>query len=882
MPLEPGTWLGSCEILAPLGAGGMGEVYRARDSVMKREVAIKVLPAELMRDPERSARLEREAHLIGQMSHPHIGVIYDLKRQGDLVYLVLELIPGLTLREKMQEGLLPPREALGIFRDIAKALEATHAKAIIHRDLKPENVKITPDGVVKVLDFGLAREVADYVGNSNETRTGPSQFTEAGTIVGTVSYMSPEQARGLSLDKRTDIWSFGVCLYEVLTGVLPFLGESAADVKANVLKEEPDFTLVRSRVPADIRKLIKRCLKKDLNQRLRDVGDARLELEAALEEPEDRAPAPLGGLTRRWAALMIGLAFLSGALATRLITLRAPESGDALRIFTLELPPTEPMALDAGPALAISSDGTGLVYTVPRGETTELHRRRRDELEPAKIPGTEGAQAPFLGTGSGELGFFSKGQLLRLSPNESSPDRLGESPSARGGSWLQDRIVFSPRTESGLSSTSSRGGSAESVTELAPGEKSHRWPSILPGGRVALFTCWTEKGFDVRLANLESGETKLVVENGTYARLARSGHLLFIRNFTLMAAEFDQTAGKIVGEPTAMVENVHFDPRTGAAFYDVSSEGTLVYAPYEEVVEGEAFGRLLFLDTDGNAAPISPLSRGYQVPRLSPSGGSVLTTITEGGSTDIWSMDLDRATLTRVTIDGQSSVGIWHPAGDRIAFAGYRNGVYNLFLKAVDSDAVEKRVTESANTQLPTSFSPDGSRLAYVELDPDTQFDIWVWDERTGRSEAVLHSPFMESAAVFSPDGQFLAYVSNETGEDEVYVVAADGSTAKTRISTTGGREPVFQGDGSALYYRTEDSLMRVDIQIQPAFRAGDPIPVFEAPFDEAGSPFANYDVTRDGSRFVMVRTDSGREAKRLIVITHWDSTLKERVPLRP
>jgi serine/threonine-protein kinase len=576
---------------------------------------------------------------------------------------------------------------------------------------------------------------------------------------------------------------------------------------------------------------------------------------------------------------LIGLAFLSGAVARSLFMVSAPESTDALRVFTLELPPTEPMALGAVPALAISSDGAGLVYTVPRGDSTELHRRHRDQLEPVRIPGTEGAQAPFFRTGRNDFGFFSKGQILRLSPNESAPFRLGDSPSTRGGSWLDDRIVFSPGTESGLWSTTSTGGSPKSVTELAPGEKSHRWPSILPDGRRALFTCWTENGFDIRVADLESGETNLVVENGSYARLAPSGHLLFVRDFTLMAAEFDETAGRIVGDPTALVEKVHFDRLTGAAFYDVSSEGTLVYAPREEEIEGEVFGRLLFLERDGTPKLISALSRGYQVPRISPTGDRLLTTITEGGSTDIWSMDLDRGTLNRVTIDGQSGVGIWHPAGNRIAYAGSREGVHNLYVKAVDSDAPEKRVTVSANTQFPTSFSPDGTRVAYVELDPDTQFDIWIWSERTGTNEPILNSPFMESGAVFSPDGRFLAYVSNETGEDEVYVVSADGSSSKTRISTSGGREPVFQSDGSVLYYRDEDSMVQVDIQTQPAFTAGEPIPLFEASFDEAGSPFANYDVTEDGSRFVMVRTDSGREAKRLIVVTHWDSTLKERVP---
>ncbi len=641
MPLEPGTWLGSCEILAPIAAGGMGEVYRARDSAMKREVAIKVLPQELSRDPERSARLEREAYMIGQMSHPNIGVIYDLKRQGELVYLVLELIPGDTLAQRLEEGALPVKDALVVFKQVASALEATHARGIIHRDLKPENVKITPDGVVKVLDFGLAREVVESTGNSGRTRTGPHFLTDAGTIVGTIAYMSPEQSRGQPLDKRTDIWSFGCCLYEALCGDRPFRGDSGADVRANILKADPDFGLLPSKVPAEIRRLIERCLKKDLNQRLRDIGDARLEIETVLEGPAERPEGP--GAARIWQAVSIGLAFLAGVAVKSLFTAGAPLPNEAVRRFAIELPPTEPMVLDAGPALAISSDGTNLVYAVERGNTTELRRRLLDQLEPVRISETEGGQGPFFREGGDELAFFSKGQLFRLSPGDSSPVRLGDAPSARGGSWTGDRVVFAPRTEGGLFSTSSRGGTVDPLTELSSdgGEKSHRWPFLLPGGDRALYTSWTERGFGVRLLNLENGETEPLVDDASYARLSPSGHLLFVRGFTLMAAAFDPAAAKVLEEPLPVVENVHVDPLTGAAFYDVSSEGTLVYAPRAEEVEGEVYGRLLSLDRDGRAELLNPVSRAYQVPRLSPSGKSLLTTLTEGGATDIWSMDLE-------------------------------------------------------------------------------------------------------------------------------------------------------------------------------------------------------------------------------------------------
>ncbi len=883
MPMEPGTRLGNYEIVALLGAGGMGEVYRARDTELKREVAVKVLLEAFARDSERVARFEREARMLAQMSHPNIGFLHDLKREGALVYLVLELVPGETLAGRLERGVLPMHEALGLFRQIALALEATHARGIIHRDLKPENVKITAEGIVKVLDFGLAKETFESGERDvSMTRTGPRKITEDRAIVGTVAYMSPEQARGQALDKRTDIWSFGCCLFEVLSGRRPFHGTSVTDVLAAVIKEEPDFGVLPPDVPAGIGKLLRRCLQKDLNQRLRDIGDARFEIEDALETravPKlERPKRPFGG----WAVLSVGLTFVAGFLVKSLFSENVLPPAEALRRFAIELPPTEPMALDAGAGLSLSSDGSSLVYTVHRGDTTELRLRSMDELEPRTLPGTEGAQSPFFQLSGDDLGFFSKGQLYRISLGDSSSMRLGESPNARGASWAGERIVFSPRTESGLYSMSSRGAAVAPLTELLTdkGERSHRWPSILPDGKHVLFTCWNQEGFDVELWSFESRERKLLVKDGSYARLAPTGHLLFVRDSALMAQAFDENALDVKGEPTKMVEDVHFDRLTGAAFYDVSSDGTLVYAPIEEEPDDEVYGRLLSIRREGAAKLLNPAPRAYQVPRLSPSGKSLLTILTEGGSTDVWSMELDRATMSRLTFDGRNGVAVWHPDGKRIAFSTSREGAFNLFLKAVDSSGVEKRLTESSNTQFPTSWSHDGKKLAFVEFDPDTQFDVWIWSERTGRSEPVLNSPFNESAAVFSPDGRFLAYVSNETGEDQVYVRAVDGSAGKWTISAAGGREPVWSGDGAELFYRDDEWMMAVSIETEGGFKPGAPRPLFEAPFDEAGVPYANYDVSRDGSEFVMVRTDEGRDARRLVVVTNWLSQLRDQVPV--
>jgi serine/threonine-protein kinase len=888
MPLEPGTRLGNYEIIALLGAGGMGEVYRARDTELKREVAIKVLLEAFARDSERIARFEREARMLAQMSHPNIGFLHDLKREGDLVYLVLELVPGETLADRLKRGALPMREALSLFRQIALALEATHARGIIHRDLKPENVKITAEGIVKVLDFGLAKESLEQrepgERDPSMTRTGPQKITVDRAIVGTVAYMSPEQARGHSLDKRTDIWSFGCCLFEVLSGRRPFNGTSITDVLAAVIKEEPDFGVLPPDMPTSIGKLLRRCLQKDLNQRLRDIGDARFEIEDAEARPAaklERQSRKFGG----WTAISIALAFVAGFLVKSLLSVNVPEPAEGVRRFALELPPTEPMALDTGPALSISSDGSSLVYTVQRGDATELRRRSMNQLEPTRLSGTEGAQGPFFRFATDEIGFFAKSQLYRMSRDDSSPVRLSESPNPRGASWVGEQIVFSPRTESGLSLMSSRGASPTSLTELAldKGERSHRWPSILPDGKHVLFTCWSTTGFDIERVNLESRERKLLVKDGSYARFVPTGHILFIRDSTLMAQAFDpsdEDEVEVVGEPTKMVEDVHYDRLTGAAFYDVSSDGTLVYAPREEESE-EIYGRLLTLRRDGAARLLNPVSRAYQVPRLSPSGKSLLTILTERGSTDVWSMELGRATMSRITFDGQNGVAVWNPDGNHIAFTAERGGAFNLFSKSIDSSEPERRLTESPNTQFPTSWSTDGRKLAFVEFDPETGLDIWIWRDR-GKSEPFQNSTFNESAAVFSPDGRFLAYVSNETGQDEVYVRPADGSSGKWPISTAGGREPVWRGDGAELFYRDEEWMMAVPIEMEGGFEPGAPRPLFEAPFDEAGAPYANYDVSKDGSEFLMVRTDEGREAKRLVVVTNWFSELREQVPVQP
>ncbi len=629
MGLAPKTRLGVFEVVSPLGSGGMGEVYLARDTELKREVAIKALPEEVAGDPDRVARFQREARVLASMNHPNIGAIFGIERRDERLFLVLELVRGDTLAERFDAGALTLREVLTIFKQIANALEAAHAKEIVHRDLKPDNVKITPEGLVKVLDFGLAKPfVEERSDGGSKTKTAPSHVTNAGHVLGTPAYMSPEQTRGEALDKRTDIWSFGCCLYEALTGRRPFKGNSISETLAAVLTEQPDFGALPRVVPRSIRHLLRRCLEKDVQRRLHDISDARLEVDAMLE---------------------------------------------------------------------------------------------RDDLKPGRI-----------------------------------------------------------------------------------------------------------------------------------------------------------------GEPSLLIQKLHRDPLTGAAFCDVSEDGTLVYVPRAEDMSGEVSGQLLHVDRDGSYRVALPTPRSYQVPRVSPTDQRLMFTLTVGEKTDVYITELARGTLGRVTFEGNNGAAIWSPDG-RAVFSSDRDGeALNLYSKAVDGSEPVKRLTVSASHHFPSSWSPDGTVLAYTELNLETSLDIWLFSSVSQRMEPWLHTAFNESAAAFSPNGKWLAYVSDETGEDEVYVSAFPGPGGKTTISSGGGREPQWSPDGSELYYREKEWLMAVSVATVQDFDAGAPRRLFEAPFDEAGAPYANYDVARESDGFIMVRSDEERSASRLVVVLNWFKELRRLAPTEP
>ncbi len=901
MTLSSGSRLGPYEVLAPLGAGGMGEVYRARDSKLRREVAVKVLPASFSKDPERLARFEREAQLLASLNHPNIGAIYGLEESEGVRFLVLELVLGETLADCFAAGPLPVEEALSVSRQIAEALEAAHEKGIIHRDLKPANVKVTPEGKVKVLDFGLAKAfgVEPSASDLTHSPTVTHEGTREGVILGTAAYMSPEQARGKSLDKRTDIWSFGCVLYETLTGRQTFAGETVSDILAAILGREPDWLALPGTTPPKIRDLLRRCLQKDPARRLRDVGDARIEIEEALAGPEEITPAATSAQRpARWqralpwgvAGLMVvaaGVAIWSSRRAT------APAARPAARLL-ITLPATE--SLDLGryvgerPAVALSPDGRRVVYAASSGGVTRLYMRAMDQLEAMPIAGTEGASGPFFSPDGQWVGFFTPDTLKKVSLIAGTTVSICHVPSVtRGASWSPDEVIlFTPTPADGLSRVSASGGIPQVVTtpDTKTGELAHLWPEILPGGKTVLFTIRTGRSFDdarIAVQSLESGERRLLeVEGGTSAHYAPTGHLVYARGGTLLAVPFDLAQLRVTGRPVPILEGVRVDPTSGAAQFSLSGDGTLVY-----VRGGAGFPErsLLWVDRRGATRPVMERRLPFQSPSFSPDAQRLAVTI-EGITQDAWVYELARGILTRLTFDPNEEFGpIWTPDGKRVTFASYRVGeVPNLFWKPADGSSAEERLTTTKDVQFPSSWSPDGRVLAFTRVRVPTiiESDIWVLPLSGDRKpQPLVRTPFEEYGAMFSPDGRWIAYVSNESGRNEVYLQPFTGSGGKRQISTDGGTSPVWARSGRELFYRNADKMMAVSITTQPAFAAAPPRLLFQGAFEEFGRADLprNYDIAPDGERFVMIRSEQQSTPTQLNVVLNWFEELKRRVP---
>jgi len=891
MPIAPATRLGQYEVISLIGLGGMGEVYRATDVRLGRDVAIKVLPDSVASDNEKLGRFEREARLLAALNHPNIATIHGLEQAGDRTCLVMELVPGDTLRERLaREGKVSVEEALAITRQIAEALEAAHDKGIIHRDLKPANVKITADGRVKVLDFGLAKalsgdSVSEDVSNSP---TLSMAATMQGVILGTAAYMSPEQARGKAATKAADIWALGCVMYELMTGRAAFEGEDVTEILAAVVMKEPAFDALPAHTPDSIKTLVRRCLRKDRRQRLQDATSVRIEIEEALAAPVVTAAAkPVS--TRRApslaiAALVGAIALvLGGGIGAWLSVSRTPRAQPAAVVrLTSPLPPGVELAY-ATPALDLSPDGTQLAYVGTRGGVQQIYIRSMDSLDAKPLPGTEGAGAIFFSPDGRWLGFIAGAKLKKISTSGGVPVTLADAGANPMGDWSPDGTIVFREPNGGLVGIPASGGATRSLIPIdrSGGLGVPQFPDVLPGGRAILFTSSTANASTadekaIEILTIETGARKTLIQGGSYARYLPTGHVVFLRSGTLLAAPFDLNRLEVTGPPVPVIENVR-ESVTGVGAFACAGSGTCVY------VGGGMIGAhrtvsLVDRTGVGQRMPLAPQS--YGTPRYSPAGDKVAFWL-ERVNCDVGVYEIARGVLTRLSVDAGSDnhYPTWTPDGKRIAYTSLKRPApgYELFWKAADGSGSEEplsQVRQNLTAGASLSWSPDGSVLAY-----SAGGDIWLLPMSGDRKpRTFFESRFTESTPAFSPDGRWLAYVSDESGRPEVQVRPFPGPGAKYAVSTGGGTEPVWARSGRELFFRNGDQLLVAAISTQSAFGAARPKVLFTGPYVRTAGRI-NYDVSPDGQRFVMLEPGEEESSSQMNVVMNWFDELKRRVP---
>jgi serine/threonine-protein kinase len=830
MTLANGDFIGPYEILGWLGAGGMGVVYRAFDSRLGREVAIKLIPEAAAMDAGRVHRFEQEARAAGQLNHPNILAVYDVGTHSGTPYIVSELLEGVPLRSLLSAGALAPRRAIDYARQTAEGLAAAHDKAIVHRDVKPDNLFITHEGRVKILDFGIAK----LTGTDEEPgRTGSPTDTAPGMVVGTVGYMSPEQVRGEPVDSRSDIFNCGTVLYEMLTGRPAFARGTAAEVMAAILKEDPREPLPATVSPA-LERIVSRCLEKARQARFQSARDLAFGLDVLTGTTPVAAVDPVMVQRRAWwrqplvpwalaAALAAGLALAMWRWAAPGTSPPSTPLHVSAELGTDA--PLAPLNVQFGGAATISPDGTAVAFVAQRAddERPQLYVRRLDQLRALPLAGTAGALAPFFSADGQWIGFFADGKLKKIAITGGAAIVLADAPSTRGGAWSDDNtIVFSPHQLAGthLLRVSSEGGAAKPLTTLADGEAIHLWPQVLPGGTAVLYTSASAPGAyneaNLVLHQLPSGTRKVVQRGGYHGRYLPSGHLVYIHDGTLFAVPFDRDRQEVTGPPVPTLEGLASNSITGGAQFAVSASGTAVYLPGPTVGGGTP---LHWMGPDGKTTPVRPTSASWTNVLFAPDGQRLAMDIREGGSADIWILEWAHGGLTRLTADpAEDRQPVWAPDGERIAFASNRadNATMNLYWQRTDGTAQVERLTVSTNQQYPTSWHPSGRYLLFEEESRPLNVDVMVlplerdatsgW--KAGKPTALLNGPSIEGGAVFSPDGRWIAYASNESGRPEVYVQPFPGPGAKRLISTGGGSLPTWSRSKQELFYGVNGRIM--------------------------------------------------------------------------
>jgi serine/threonine protein kinase/Tol biopolymer transport system component len=853
MSLAPGTRFGAYEVLSMLGAGGMGQVYRARDTTLGREVALKALPDAVAHDPDRVARFRREAQILATLNHPLVASIYGVEESGSAPVLILELVEGVTLAERIAARRLTLEDVWRIARQISEALEAAHQQGIVHRDLKPANIKLRPDGAVKVLDFGLARALdpvpSDPEPNAAATVSSPA-LTRVGVILGTAAYMSPEQARGQPVDRGADIWAFGAVLFEMLTGCRAFEGDDPTQTVASVLKSEPDWSRLPAETPAAIRRLLRRCLEKDRRSRLADMRDARLEIEDA-QRGESTAPEINGGRVRTrerllWIAGCAALAIATGAsLATRRPAAVAPPPERRVEITT---PPTlDPLSF------ALSPDGEKLAFVATSDGRTQLWIRSLESGAAQPLRGTDGATFPFWSPDSRSVGFFSAEKLRRVEIDGGAARVLGTAVIGPGASWGRDGLILFSMVPDGPVLRTSDSGGPSSVAAGSQSGPGNRYPQLLPDGRHYLYFVAEER--TVFLGAIDAPGRRKLLEADASAVVAPPDQILFIRDDVLYAQRFDAQL-QMEGEPVRLATGVAVHPFGGAGV-SASAMGSIAYRS----VSGYQERQLIWFDRAGRQVGVvgKPDAAGLANPSLSPDGRRVVVNRSIDGNSDLWIIDVDRGVPRRFTATPTPDVGgSWFADGRSILFSGIAAKGFGLYAKPVDTDGAALPLRGLTFQQ---SIAMDASRDGHVlyRTNPRDNWDIWSVSLRGESSPTpVVESPFDERSGQFSPDGRWIAYESNESGQYEIYVRPFNTPGASRLVSTAGGSQPRWRSDGSELFYLTPDSrLVAVPVKLPAAgtdFSLGSPTPLFQvrATSTVQGGVTFEYAVAADGQRFLV------------------------------
>jgi serine/threonine-protein kinase len=870
--------LSGYEIRGLLGAGGMGEVHRAYDKRLGREVAVKRLPATFLSDPDRLARFEREARVLASLNHPNIAAIYGIEdTSSDTAQpscaLILELVDGPTLADRIARGPLKIAEATDLGLQIARALEAAHESGIVHRDHKPANIKVTPQGAAKVLDFGLATPVQEASTSQTALSTVAGHRTQSGTIMGTPPYMSPEQLRGLPVDRRTDIWAFGCVLFEMLTGKPAFSGPTTSDIVATVLERDPDWASLPAALPDAVKRVLRWALVKDAHRRLRHIGDAILELEGSASSTSrgDTAPA-----WRRWP---IVAALVAATVVGTIIGAIAAIRSRPARTDTASLSSTFTIAVGASEVLprlaAISPDGRYIAYIAgPSGNQRAYLRRVGDRQSRVLAELPLQSPQPFFSPDSQWVAYFDAGKLKKAPVGGGAPITLADAPTPRGGTWVtDDSIVFAPISRGGLMTLPAAGGAAQVLTtpETTRAETSHRNPAFAPQSDVVLFVA-DGNGRSVQAVSLRTKKiTVLFQGDGATPRYLPTGHMAYLLDRKLVAVPFDLDSLRITGSPFTVVD--------GAASFSFSDDGTLIYD--DAAPSNILASTLVWVNRDGSVSPLPLRVAQYDHPRLSPDGRSIIVYKQEEGDRNLWLYDIARDTLSKFTLTSPSDWPVWTGDGRSVIYGSSRAGTqYDIFSKPVDGSNAERTLLSRPLTQIPRAAARSADVLILEETYADKPNALWRMSLRQpGQPQPLFDAPAGEMMPTLSPDGRWMGYVSSRSGRNEVYVRPATGTGSTWPISNDGGAEPVWSANGRELFYRENDKMVVVDVTASESLSFGKPRTLFEGSYMFGKTEGQEFDVSPDSSRFLMLKPQQPLTATPLNVRVNWFDELRQHVP---